>query len=213
MTSRKLLVQGILTSLIALYGCSGGGGSTPGAVTPATLVAIAVSPANLSIIKGTAQQFTATGTFSNNTTRDLTTAVTWGSTNSAAATVSNAAGSNGLVTAVDAGPTTISAVSGSVSGTAALTVTGSSIVTLAWDAPTTRVDGSSLNPATDLSAYKLYYGTSSQVYTQTVTVANPGTPTITQTLTLAPGTYYFVVMDIDTAGQESGYSAEISKTI
>jgi hypothetical protein len=46
-----------------------------------------------------------------------------------------------------------------------------------------------------------------------VIVTNPGTATITQTLNLAPGTYYFVVTDVDTQGQESGYSLEVSKTI
>jgi hypothetical protein len=61
--------------------------------------------------------------------------------------------------------------------------------------------------------YKIYYGTSSQSYTQTVSVTNPGTATITKTLNLAPGTYYFVVTDVDTQGQESGYSMEVSKTI
>jgi hypothetical protein len=70
-----------------------------------------------------------------------------------------------------------------------------------------------LDPATDLSAYKIYYGTTPQMYTQTVTIANPGTTTISQTLTLAPGTYYFVVTVIDNAGAESSYSNEASKTI
>jgi hypothetical protein len=86
-------------------------------------------------------------------------------------------------------------------------------VTLTWDAPTTRADGSSLNPATDLSKYKLYYGTSPHAYTQSVDVSNPGTSTISKTLSLSPGTYYFVVTDMDFLGQESGYSDEISKTI
>jgi hypothetical protein len=86
-------------------------------------------------------------------------------------------------------------------------------VTLTWDAPTTRADGSSLNPATDLSKYKLYYGTSPHAYTQSVDVSNPGASTISKTLNLSPGTYYFVVTDMDFLGQESGYSREISKTI
>ena len=188
-------------------------GSTTLTITAATLVSLAVTPANPSIAKGTTRQFTATGTYSDGTTQNLTAAVTWSSSSTAIATINNAAGSNGLATAVAAGSTTIRAASGSVSGTAALSVTANSTVTLTWNAPTTRIDGSSLDPATDLSAYKIYYGTTPQMYTQTVTIANPGTTTISQTLTLAPGTYYFVVTVIDNAGAESSYSNEASKTI
>ena len=86
-------------------------------------------------------------------------------------------------------------------------------ITLAWDAPTTNTDGSSLNPATDLSLYKIYYGTTSLTYTQVVNVTNPGTPTISQTLNLSPGTYYFSVTTVDASGQESSYSNEVMKTI
>jgi hypothetical protein len=118
-----------------------------------------------------------------------------------------------LVTAVAAGTTTITATSGGVSGSATLTVTGGGVVTLTWNAPTTRSDGSSLNPVTDLSMYRIYYGTASQTYTQVVTVPNPGTTTVTLTLNLSAGTYYFVVTDVDTLGQESSYSNEAAKTL
>jgi len=190
-------------------------GSTDVTVTSATLVSIAITPADSSIAIGTTQQFIAMGTFSDNSTQDLTTAVTWNSSTAVFATISNAAGSNGLATSVAAGSTTITATSVSIAGTATLTVTGTGggVVTLTWDAPTTNTDGSSLNPATDLSMYKVYYGTASQTYTQVVNVANPGTTTITTTLNLSPGTYYVVVTTVDTSGQESSYSNEAMKTI
>jgi hypothetical protein len=188
-------------------------GSTIVTVTSATLVSIAITPTNPSIVKGTNQQFVATGTFSDNTTQDLTTTVTWGSSDAAVAAISNAAGSNGLATSATAGSTTITATSGSVSGTATLTVTVGGVVSLAWDAPTTSTDGSYLNFATDLSQYKIYYGTTSLTYTQVVNVTNPGTPTISQTLNLSPGTYYFSVTTVDASGQESSYSNEVMKTI
>ncbi len=86
-------------------------------------------------------------------------------------------------------------------------------VTLAWDAPTTNTDGSPLNPATDLSQYKIYYGTESLTYTTVVNVTNPGTTTISQTLNLSPGTYYFSVTTVDASGQESSHSNEVMKTI
>jgi hypothetical protein len=153
------------------------------------------------------------GIYSDSTTQDLTTAVTWGSSSGGVAAVSNATGSKGLATSVAAGSTTITATSGGITGNTTLTVTGGGVATLTWDAPTTNTDGSPLNPATDLTTYRIYYGTASQTYTQTVNVTNPGTATITKTLNLSPGTYYFVVTTVNTAGQESSYSNEAVKTI
>jgi trimeric autotransporter adhesin len=97
-------------------------GTTQLVVTDAELVSIAVTPADASVAAGRTQQFTATGKFTNQTTQDLTTQVTWASSTTAA-TVSNAAGSEGLVNAVVAGPTMISATKGTIVGAAALTVT------------------------------------------------------------------------------------------
>jgi len=101
----------------------------------------------------------------------------------------------------------------STNGNGVQTVTGGVDLTLAWDAPTTNTDGSSLNPATDLSLYKIYYGTASLTYTQVVNLTNPGTTTISETLNLSPGTYYFSVTTVDASGQESSYSNEVMKTI
>jgi len=101
----------------------------------------------------------------------------------------------------------------SISSSGTQTVTGGVALTLAWDAPTTNTDGSSLNPATDLSLYKIYYGTASLTYTQVVNVTNPGTTTISQNLNLSPGTYYFAVTTVNVSGQESSYSNEVMKTI
>lgn len=98
--------------------------STTLTVTAATLTAISVTPINPSIAKGTTQQFTATGTYTDNTTQNLTTSVTWSSSNTVAATISNAAGSNGLASSVAVGTATITATdpSTSISGSTALTV-------------------------------------------------------------------------------------------
>ena len=93
----------------------------------ASLVSIAVTPANPSIGKGATQQFTATGTYSDNSTQNLTSSVTWGSTNTAAATITSA----GLATGVATGSTTISAASGSISGSTNLTVTAPVLVSIA----------------------------------------------------------------------------------
>ena len=93
----------------------------------ASLVSIAVTPANPSIGKGATQQFTATGTYSDNSTQNLTSSVTWSSTNTAAATITSA----GLATGVATGSTTISAASGSISGSTNLTVTAPVLVSIA----------------------------------------------------------------------------------
>ncbi len=64
----------------------------------------------------------ATGTYSDNTTQDITTSVTWSSSNTAVATISNTNGSNGLATTLVTGTTTITASLDGVSGFTLLTV-------------------------------------------------------------------------------------------
>lgn len=94
-------------------------------VSAATLVRIDITPANPSMPRLTTDDFTATGVYSDATTLDLTTAVTWSSSNTSIATISNANGSEGEVSTINAGTTTITAfdpVSG-LSGTTVLTVT------------------------------------------------------------------------------------------
>jgi hypothetical protein len=94
------------------------------AATP-TLSSIAVMPASPSIQNGGTQQFTATGTYSDASTQNITTTVMWTSASTNVATISNAAGSNGLATSAGTGSSTIQAMLGSVSGSTTLTVTAS----------------------------------------------------------------------------------------
>jgi hypothetical protein len=108
-------------------------GTTNLEVTAATLVAIDVTPANPSISKGTTRQFTATGAYSDNSTQDLTRQVTWNTSDPSVASVSNAAGSNGLAAALAVGSATVSAVLGPVSGTATLSVTAAVLVSIEVD--------------------------------------------------------------------------------
>jgi hypothetical protein len=90
-----------------------------GGTQPPTLKSIAVTPATPSATAGTTVQFTATGTYSDNSTRNITSSVTWASATPAAATIN----SSGLATAVAVGSSTISATSGTVVGSTTLTVT------------------------------------------------------------------------------------------
>ena len=107
--------------------------STTLAVTPAVLVSVAVAPEAPSIALGTTQQLAATGTYSDGTTQDLTNTATWSSTLGAVATVSNAAGTEGLATSASIGATTIRATDPgtSLEGVATLTVTPAVLVSIA----------------------------------------------------------------------------------
>ena len=83
-----------------------------------TLTSISVTPGNPAIAIGGRQQFTATGTFSDCSTQDLTGTVTWGSATPGVATIS----AGGLATATTAGTSLITATSGSIFGSTTLTV-------------------------------------------------------------------------------------------
>jgi len=105
-------------------------GSTTLTVTAATLVSIQVTPANPSIANGLPKQFTATGIYTDNTTQNLTTQVTWASGTPSTATISNASGSQGLAASAGVGTSTISATLGTVSGSTSLTVTAATLVSI-----------------------------------------------------------------------------------
>jgi chitinase len=82
------------------------------------LQGIAVTPAAPSLAIGTSRQLTATATFSDASTLDLTGSVTWSSSAPGVATVTD----GGLARAVASGTTTITASFGAFSGSAQLTV-------------------------------------------------------------------------------------------
>jgi len=84
-----------------------------------TLVAITISPNNPTIQPSKTQQFTATGTFGDNSTKDLSSTVTWSSSSANIATIN----SSGLATAgTSVGSTTITAKSGNQTASTTLTV-------------------------------------------------------------------------------------------
>jgi hypothetical protein len=93
---------------------------TTSTLTVIELKSIAVTPANSSIegFKKTVQ-FKATGTYSDNSTNDITSTVIWDSSQKGFATIT----SGGLATTVAAGTTSISATQNGISGKTDLTVT------------------------------------------------------------------------------------------
>jgi hypothetical protein len=110
-------------------------GSTTLTVTSAVLVSIAVTPAAPSIAKGTSQQFTATGTFTDNRTQNLTGTATWSSDTPSTATINN----GGLAQSVAIGTANITATSGTVSSSTLLTVTPTALVSIAINPQTSTV--------------------------------------------------------------------------
>ena len=114
-------------------------GSVSGAslltVTPAVLSSITVTPASPSIAVGLSQQFTATGLFSDGSTQDLTTSVSWTSSTPSVATISAA----GLATAAGAGQTTITAMSGSINNSVVLNVTNAVLTSIAVNPANTSI--------------------------------------------------------------------------
>ena len=83
-----------------------------------TLSTVSVGPVAQTIVTGATLQFTATGTYSNSSTQDVSSQATWTSSNTAVATI----GSSGLVTPVGPGSTAISATVSGVTGGTTLTV-------------------------------------------------------------------------------------------
>lgn len=88
-------------------------------VTPATLQTIAVLPSTATIATGSAQPFTATGHFSDGSSQDVTTQVTWSDADGTVASINSSGSATGLKAG---GPITITAAQGGVNGTASLTV-------------------------------------------------------------------------------------------
>jgi len=85
------------------------------------------------------------------------------------------------------------------------TGTGSALLT--WTPPLQHTDGTAL---TNLTGYRIYWGTSSGRYSNSVMVgANLTSHVIDQ---LAPARYYFVATAISPSG-ESAYSNETSKLV
>jgi len=127
-------VSGAVSVTASMSGVSGSASVT---IAP-KLVSIAITPASKTIAASTKQQFVATGTYSDNSTQAITGSVSWSSSNSAVATISDATPTKGLALGVGAGTTNIVATSGSItSNTAVLTVTSASATSIAISGPAT----------------------------------------------------------------------------
>jgi hypothetical protein len=122
MNRTRNLVAMIAAGATFLNACGGGGASS--APAPPVLKSIVITPNSVTSGVGVSQQLTATGTYSDATTRILTDAANWVSSTPTVATVSP---TTGLATGVAVGTTNISATIGAVTASASL-----SIVTHTW---------------------------------------------------------------------------------
>jgi uncharacterized repeat protein (TIGR03803 family) len=162
------IAAGTATLSVSLQGLSA---TTTLTVTRSNLVSIAVTPSLPSIAAGTNEQFTATGTFYDSTTQNLTADLAWASSDTAIATVSN----GGLASAVGPGSATITATCkvastcGSLAGSATLTVTPATLVSIAITPTSPSIPVAGIE---QLIATGTYSDNSAQILTTAVTWAS-----------------------------------------
>ena len=122
------LTMGVSTGTATITAAANGvSASAKLIVTSATLTAIHVTPVNALIPLGTVQQFTATGTFSDATTQDITGTVAWTSAPPTVASITV----SGLATGKDLGSVTITASSGTINNSVSATVNAADLSSIA----------------------------------------------------------------------------------
>ena len=125
---RRLVAEVLIAvalSFSSLEGCGGNSGSS----SPPTLTSIAITPANAAVSVGSNQQLTAEGIYSDGTMADLTSSVSWSSSDKTMASIS----SPGLATAAAIGRPEITATSGGITGsTRLIVVAGPSVARFAY---------------------------------------------------------------------------------
>lgn len=128
-----------LLCLSLLTGC-GAGGFAPGlggGNPDVVLVSIAITPANPNLILGTLNQFTAIGTYSDQSTKDITASVAWNSSNTNIASISG----GGMAAALALGSLSISATLDSITGSTSVNIQAPTLLSISIlpDTPTIAV--------------------------------------------------------------------------
>ncbi len=130
-------------------------------VTAATLNSISVTPGNISIANGTSSNFQATGFYSNSSSQDLTSQVSWQSNDTAIAVID----SSGLLTSNNTGSTTVTASINGQTSSASITVTAAALISInITPGQTSIANGTSLS----FQATGLYTDQTTQDITQQV---------------------------------------------
>ncbi|BCS52567.1 Ig-like domain-containing protein [Geobacter sp. SVR] len=161
----KTLAPGTTAISASLDGISGTTNlKVTGGILNSIALAITPNPTGSRLVLGTDARLTATGTFTNNVTRDITGAVDWSTTDAGIATVTVQGGNLALLKALAATPSiTVTAESGTVSATITVNITAPSLLSLAI-APT------SLTAITGISDRLTATATFSDGSTQDVTL-------------------------------------------
>jgi hypothetical protein len=227
----------VLSSLLAACGGGGGSGASTSAqtTTPSTPVSTAPSPSpaepapapgvsnSAPTIAGTAQASVTAGqdyTFApsaadsdkDTVTFTIANKPSWAAFNAAtgALTGKPAAKDVGTYSGIEIAATDGKAVTAlpafAVTVGAAIATTG---VEVSWAPPTQNNDGSTL---TDLSGYKIHYGSASGNYTDSVSVENAGITRYSLD-TLPKGQIFIAMTAVNRAGAESDFSKEVSVTV
>jgi uncharacterized protein YjdB len=168
------VAAGSVTITASMSGKSGTAMLTITSSAP-TLTSISVTPPSPSISVGATQPFTATGTYSDGSTKNLTNSVTWASSNAADATIQTGGQAQpGLATGVAPGSVTITAAMSGKSGTAMLMITSasSSLTAISVTPPTPSV---AIGATQQFTATGTYSNGTVQVITSSVTWASSNT--------------------------------------
>lgn len=81
-------------------------------------------------------------------------------------------------------------------------------VSISWVPPSENVDGT---PLTDLASYRIYYGSMSRSYTDSIDIQDP--TATSHAFAVASGDYYVTMTALDQNGNESAYANEIVRSV
>lgn len=160
---KRIAAFSVVLCLAGLFGCGGGNKNNASSPAQPTLSSITVSPSTSTLwVALNTQQFTATGHYSDGTTKDLSAVASWVSSSPSIAIVS----ASGVGTPVAAGTVTISATSGVITGTSTVTVVGLATGYITPAGPTLSLTGSP--SAAQLSATAMWTDGKTQDITSTM---------------------------------------------
>ena len=177
-TVASITVSGLATgknlgpvTITATFGAISG--SVPATVDASNLKSIAVTPANPAIAQNTSEPFSATGTFTDGSTHNLTAQVAWSSSNTAVATVGS---SSGVAKGLTPGNSTIIATLGMINGSTVLEVSNATITSMSISP-----SGRTIAPATQLqfTGTGTFSDNSTQVLSRDATWASDNTAVAT----------------------------------
>ena len=222
---RSAFVATLLGMAIVLAACGGGGGDdetaqsqspapNPGANPPASggnqAPTISGTPQG-QVLTGSAYSFTPSSNDPNGDTLTftITNKPSWAtfSTTNGKLSGTPASGDVGTTSNIQIAVSDGTANASLAAFSIAVVATASGSASLSWTPPTQNTD----NTTATLIGYRVYWGTSPGVYTQQVSINNPGTASyIVDQLT--PATWYFVVTAVSAAG-ESAFSNMAQKVV